>query len=61
MRLATTASPLKPKVGAELPEWIAQFEFSPQTIGGFSYGHLALVSVLGLFLELLMIRWISSK
>lgn len=51
----------KPKVGAELPEWIAQFEFSPQTIGGFSYGHLALVSVLGLFLELLMIRWISSE
>jgi len=36
-------------------------EFSPQSLGGFSYGRLALVSLLGLFLEVLMIRWISSE
>src|SRR4051812_43637413 len=30
-------------------------------VGGFSYRQLALVSLLGLFLELLMIRWISSE
>ena len=40
---------------------IARWEFSPQDLGGFSHGKLALVSVLGLFLELLMIRWISSE
>ena len=39
----------------------AQWEFSAQDLGGFSHGKLALVSVLGLFLELLMIRWISSE
>src|SRR2546430_10349212 len=32
-----------------------------RSLGGFSYGQLALASVLGLFLELLMIRWISSE
>jgi spermidine synthase len=41
--------------------WFARWEFSPQDLGGFSYGKLALVSVLGLFLELLMIRWVSSE
>ena len=40
---------------------IARWEFSPQELGGFSIAKLALVSVLGLFLELLMIRWISSE
>jgi spermidine synthase len=39
----------------------AQWEFSPEELGGFSLGKLALVSVLGLFLELLMIRWVSSE
>ncbi len=38
-----------------------RWEFSPETLGGFSYWQLALVSVVGLFLELLMIRWISSE
>jgi hypothetical protein len=41
--------------------WIARWEFSAQELGGFSYGKLALVSVVGLFLELLMIRWVSSE
>ena len=41
--------------------WVARWEFSPQELGGFSHGKLALVSVLGLFLELLMIRWVSSE
>src|SRR5258705_13494657 len=44
-----------------LRRWVAQFEFSPETLGGFSYSRLALVSLFGLFLELLMIRWISSE
>jgi len=35
--------------------------FTPQALGGFSFSRLALVSILGLFLELLMIRWISSE
>jgi spermidine synthase len=41
--------------------WRRKWEFSPADLGGFSYRQLALVSVLGLFLELLMIRWISSQ
>jgi spermidine synthase len=45
----------------EVPEWTIPFDFSPQILGGFSYGRLALISVLGLFLELLMIRWVSSE
>jgi spermidine synthase len=40
---------------------LAGWEFTPEDLGGFSYGRLALVSVLGLFLELLAIRWISSE
>ena len=36
-------------------------EISPVTLGGFSWWNLALVSLLSLFLELLMIRWISSE
>ena len=43
------------------PRWIAQWEFTPQDLGGFSLGKLVLVSVLSLFLELLMIRWVSSE
>lgn len=38
-----------------------KYEFSLDTLGGFSYARLALASVLGLFMELLMIRWISSE
>jgi hypothetical protein len=45
---------------AALRRRVARWEFSPQDLGGFSHGKLALVSILGLFLELLMIRWISS-
>ena len=44
-----------------LRAWTGKFEFSLETLGGFSYVRLALASVLGLFLELLMIRWISSE
>src|SRR6267154_2611318 len=35
--------------------------FSLSEIGPFSYWRLALASVLGLYLELLMIRWVSSE
>ncbi len=50
-----------PRSSTPLQRWIARWEFSAQELGGFSLGKLALVSVLGLFLELLMIRWISSE
>ena len=36
-------------------------DFDLWQLGGFSYRQLALVSVAALFLELLMIRWISSE
>jgi len=49
---------LKPTSSAS---WLTKWEFTPQQLGGFSHGKLALVSVLGLFLELLMIRWVSSE
>src|ERR1700758_158649 len=45
----------------KLPGWTAAFEFSLDTLGGFKYSGLILSSVLGLFLELLMIRWMSSE
>src|SRR5213080_4687413 len=38
-----------------------KWEFSPQGRGGFSWRQLALWSLLALFFELLMIRWISSE
>jgi hypothetical protein len=28
-----------------LQRWVAQFEFSPETLGGFSYSRLALISL----------------
>lgn len=40
------------------PSWL---EFSAEDLGAFSYRQLALASIAGLFLELLMIRWISSE
>lgn len=40
------------------PSWL---DFDPWQLGGFSYWQLALASAAGLFLELLMIRWISSE
>jgi spermidine synthase len=39
----------------------AGWEFSPQDLGGYSLGKLSLISVFGLFIELLMIRWVSSE
>ena len=41
--------------------WTEAWEFFPDELGGFSYRQLAVVSVLALFLELLMIRWVSSE
>lgn len=40
---------------------VGRWLFSVEAIGGFSYGQLALASALGLYLELLMIRWVSSE
>lgn len=39
----------------------SRWEFSAQDLGGFSQGKLALASVFGLFLEMMMIRWVSSE
>ena len=39
----------------------SRLEVSPQDLGSFSYRQLILVSVLSLFLEMLMIRWVSSE
>ncbi len=41
--------------------WAGKLEFTPEDLGGFSYWQLALASVVGLFLELLLIRWVSSE
>ena len=41
--------------------WQKRFEFSPADLGSFSWQSLALWSLLSLFMELLMIRWISSE
>src|SRR5438445_13416827 len=38
-----------------------KWEFSPRGLGGFSWRQLSLWSVLALFVELRMIRWISSQ
>lgn len=46
---------------AVAPSLSDHWGFKPQALGGFSYWSLILVSVLGLFLELLLIRWISSE
>jgi SAM-dependent methyltransferase len=54
----------KPSAAGKWPalqRWVSPFEFSPETLGGFSYSRLALISLFGLFLELLMIRWVSSE
>ena len=41
--------------------WADRWAFTPDSLGGFSYRSLILISLLGLFLELLMIRWISCE
>ncbi|HZQ95826.1 MAG TPA: hypothetical protein VFA67_12505 [Candidatus Sulfotelmatobacter sp.] len=39
----------------------SRLEVSPHDLGSFRYRQLVLVSVLSLFLEMLMIRWVSSE
>jgi spermidine synthase len=41
--------------------WQQQWEFSLSGLGGFSWRSLALWSLLSLFMELLMIRWVASE
>ncbi|HYM13147.1 MAG TPA: methyltransferase domain-containing protein, partial [Bryobacterales bacterium] len=43
------------------PRWAEMWDLRVETVGRFSYGKLALVSLLGLFLEMLMIRWVSAE
>ena len=56
-----TESPAKLADGDGYSDGSRTFEFSPEALGGFSYSRLALISLFGLFLELLMIRWVSSE
>jgi SAM-dependent methyltransferase len=46
---------------AQTANWLRAVGTSPEELGGFSYRLLALVSLLSLFLEMLVIRWISSE
>src|ERR1700739_1198712 len=48
----------RPKSVSSAPGWL---ELLPEDIGGFSYRQLILVSLLSLFVEMLMIRWVSSE
>lgn len=49
------------KLGGAVLRATDRFSFSPDSLGGFSWSGLALVSLLGLFLEVLMIRWVSAE
>jgi spermidine synthase len=49
------------RTGRTRGSWLGRWTFSADTLGGFSYRQLVLVSIAALFLELLMIRWISSE
>lgn len=41
--------------------WSGALKVDPEELGGFGYGRLALVSAFSFFLEMMMIRWISSE
>jgi spermidine synthase len=43
------------------PDTPGQLEVDIQELGGFSYRQLILISLLSLFVEMLMIRWVSSE
>jgi spermidine synthase len=47
--------------GYRRKHWASPFNISPSEAGGFSYRALIVVSMLGLFLELLLIQWVSSE
>src|ERR1700746_3063335 len=49
------------KKRAHRAAWMGNLEFDPEELGGFRYSSLALISLLSLFVEMLMIRWISSE
>ena len=55
--------PADPEGGTstKFARWVERWDFSAQMLGGFSYWWLALASALGLFVELLMIRWVTSE
>ncbi len=49
------------KSKSRLVAWLDKWQFWPEDLGGFSYVRLLIVSVFGLFLEMLLIRWVSSE
>ena len=40
---------------------VAKLDFDPRELGGFSYRSLIVFSILGMFFEMMMIRWVSSE
>jgi len=61
LRLHRAVQDGKSEMSTDLLRWLDKLDFSPLALGGFSYWQLAIISVAGLFLELLMIRWVSSE
>jgi spermidine synthase len=52
---------LEGQAGRKRWRWFERWAFTPSDLGGVSNWRLLLISIAGLFLELLMIRWISSE
>ena len=40
---------------------VAKWDFDLNDLGGFSYRSLIVFSILGMFFEMMMIRWVSSE
>src|SRR3990172_11514307 len=54
-------SPRNSRRDSKALRWVTLFEFSPESHRLSLFKSLALASVLGLFLEMLLIRWVSSE
>ncbi len=61
MVLAVVVYRVFPRAGASASASSSRLEVSPQELGSFSYRQLILISLLSLFVEMLMIRWVSSE
>ncbi len=50
---------------SRVSSWVTRiaspWAFTPQSIGGFSWLHLTLASLLSLFMEMLLIRWVAAE
>jgi hypothetical protein len=43
------------------PRWLAAWDFTPESLGTAGHWQLAVASLLTLFLEMTLIRWVSSE